>query len=213
MAWTTRIVSLRLATTLLLACISSNVLAQTSVVTYTLEDVWFEPDDAWDDPRQMTGTFEWTYEVGDFENGTGVFTELYIPWFWSTISDVITTVETTSLEFTFDGNWHGYGLDVSLFLNEPLSSDSPATIDASRSRYQVEVGVIHQGIISGGSIVPAGPVCQVDLNDDGVLNFFDVSAFLNAFTAQDILADFNSDGLLNFFDVSTFLNAFTAGCP
>ena len=56
-------------------------------------------------------------------------------------------------------------------------------------------------------------MCPADLNGDGMLNFFDVSAFLNAFNAADLVADFNGDGMLNFFDVSAFLNAFNAGCP
>lgn len=71
---------------------------------------------------------------------------------------------------------------------------------------------------------PGGAVCcRVDLfpvggcNGDGQLNFFDVSAFLSAFNAQDPIADFfpvaNSDGQFNFFDVSTFLGEFNAGCP
>jgi len=55
--------------------------------------------------------------------------------------------------------------------------------------------------------------CRADMNDDGSLNFFDVSAFLAAFGAGDLSADFNDDGSLNFFDVSAFLAAFAAGCP
>lgn len=55
--------------------------------------------------------------------------------------------------------------------------------------------------------------CSVDFNNDGVLNFFDVSAFLGAFSAQDSAADLNNDGLYNFFDVSAFLSAYSAGCP
>ena len=55
--------------------------------------------------------------------------------------------------------------------------------------------------------------CIADLNGDGVLNFFDVSAFLGAFASADPIADFNGDGVFNFFDVSAFLNAFNAGCP
>lgn len=47
----------------------------------------------------------------------------------------------------------------------------------------------------------------------GTLNFFDVSAFLSAFGAQDDAADLNNDGVWNFFDVSAFLTAFGAGCP
>lgn len=55
--------------------------------------------------------------------------------------------------------------------------------------------------------------CAADLNGDGNLDFFDVSAFLSAFTNQDPSADFTNDGNFNFFDVSAFLGAFSAGCP
>jgi len=57
------------------------------------------------------------------------------------------------------------------------------------------------------------PVCVADLSGDGLLDFFDVSAFLSAFGAGDLSVDFNDDGLLDFFDVSGFLSAFSAGCP
>lgn len=52
--------------------------------------------------------------------------------------------------------------------------------------------------------------CSPDLNDDGELNFFDVSDFLAAYLAG---ADYNSDESTNFFDVSQFLADFNAGCP
>tara|TARA_R110002111_G_scaffold127722_3_gene192623 strand:- start:984 stop:2261 length:1278 start_codon:yes stop_codon:yes gene_type:complete len=55
--------------------------------------------------------------------------------------------------------------------------------------------------------------CPADITDDGVLNFFDVSAFLGAFSTNDPAADFDDNGVFNFFDVSAFLNAFSAGCP
>jgi len=58
-----------------------------------------------------------------------------------------------------------------------------------------------------------GTVCLADINGDGDLNFFDVSAFLSAFSAMDSAADFTGDGQFNFFDVSAFLSAFAAGCP
>ena len=56
-------------------------------------------------------------------------------------------------------------------------------------------------------------ICTPDLNGDGVLNFFDISAFLSAFSSMDPVADFNGDGIFNFFDISAFLSAFSAGCP
>lgn len=55
--------------------------------------------------------------------------------------------------------------------------------------------------------------CPADLNGDASLDFFDISAFLTAFTTQDPVADFTGDGNFNFFDVSAFLNAFNTGCP
>lgn len=55
--------------------------------------------------------------------------------------------------------------------------------------------------------------CPADLTGDGILNFFDVSAFLNAYNTMDPAADFTNDGVFNFFDVSAFLNAYNAGCP
>ena len=77
-----------------------------------------------------------------------------------------------------------------------------------------------------GSIVEAGidavklqivdcdvVVCPADLNGDGMTDFFDVSAFLNAFNAMDPVSDFTGDGSFDFFDVSAFLTAFSAGCP
>jgi hypothetical protein len=55
--------------------------------------------------------------------------------------------------------------------------------------------------------------CPADLTGDGSLDFFDVSAFLAAYNAQDPAADFTGDGMFDFFDVSAFLSAFNAGCP
>ena len=55
--------------------------------------------------------------------------------------------------------------------------------------------------------------CEADLNSDGELNFFDVSAFLVAYQGLDPIADFNDDGEFNFFDVSAFLVAYQQGCP
>ncbi|MGV6814117.1 MAG: S8 family serine peptidase [Phycisphaerales bacterium] len=60
---------------------------------------------------------------------------------------------------------------------------------------------------------PAPNSCQADINGDGVLDFFDISAFVDAFRANDPIADINGDGAFNFFDVSDFVTMFQAGCP
>jgi hypothetical protein len=68
-------------------------------------------------------------------------------------------------------------------------------------------GTVFTAIISGD------PPCGADLTMDGELNFFDVSAFLSAYTSGDPIADFTNDGEFNFFDVSAFLSAYNTGCP
>ncbi len=55
--------------------------------------------------------------------------------------------------------------------------------------------------------------CAADFNNDGNLDFFDVQAFLGAFTAHHPTADINSDGIWNFFDVQQYLALFSTGCP
>jgi len=47
----------------------------------------------------------------------------------------------------------------------------------------------------------------------GSLNFFDISAFLSAFSDNDPSADITGDGTFNFFDISAYLSIFSAGCP
>ena len=55
--------------------------------------------------------------------------------------------------------------------------------------------------------------CPADIDDNCVVNFFDISNFLTAFGDMDPIADINNDGIYDFFDVSAFLSAFAAGCP
>lgn len=47
----------------------------------------------------------------------------------------------------------------------------------------------------------------------GVLDFFDVQAFLEAFANHAAEADLTGDGAFDFFDVQAFLGAFADGCP
>jgi len=63
-------------------------------------------------------------------------------------------------------------------------------------------------IVAEGSAV----TCDADWNGDGILDFFDVAGFLNAFSSEDPAADLNGDGLFDFFDVQEFLGLFASGC-
>ena len=71
------------------------------------------------------------------------------------------------------------------------------------------------GISYGWTIFVNGTpsACIPDFNGDSELDFFDISAFLTAFTNGDPSADLTGDGAFDFFDISAFLTAFSAGCP
>ena len=90
----------------------------------------------------------------------------------------------------FNGRFEGYGGTIS----------APMGVEAYAST----------GLVP---LLCEAPPCPADMNGDGALNFFDVSAFLSAFAKADPSADFTDDGQFNFFDVSAFLSAFSAGCP
>ncbi|MFK7885101.1 MAG: GC-type dockerin domain-anchored protein [Phycisphaerales bacterium] len=68
-----------------------------------------------------------------------------------------------------------------------------------------DAGFAYQGI--------GNTCCAADFNGDGLLNFFDISRFIDAFTNMEPAADFDANGLWNFFDVSAYIAAFNAGCP
>jgi hypothetical protein len=57
-----------------------------------------------------------------------------------------------------------------------------------------------------------GLFCLPDYNHDSRLDFFDVSAFLSDFSADDPAADLTGDGVLDFFDLSRFIVDFGRGC-
>ncbi|MAO22556.1 MAG: hypothetical protein CMJ35_01025 [Phycisphaerae bacterium] len=58
-----------------------------------------------------------------------------------------------------------------------------------------------------------GGLCTADFNNDGALDFFDVSAFIDAYSNGDPSADLSAPyGEFNFFDISAFIAVFNAGC-
>jgi hypothetical protein len=96
-----------------------------------------------------------------------------------------------------------------VMLSAPLDGDYTVRVRGTA----VNQGPQGYALVITGAVGETADPCPVDLNGDGMLNFFDVSAFLTAYNAQDPAADFNGDGLFNFFDVSAFLTGFNAGCP
>lgn len=58
--------------------------------------------------------------------------------------------------------------------------------------------------------------CPADLAApfEGVLNFFDVAAYIGLYNANDPAADLAAPfGVLNFFDVAAYISLYNAGCP
>lgn len=123
----------------------------------------------------------------------------------------------TGLDFASDGTLYALiqGFDevqpdVFVEISSHLYTINPANGNAT------DLGVV-QGDGTWDAVtlvIDEGPVsCPADLTGDGILNFFDVSVFLNAYNTMDPIADFTGEGVFDFFDVSAFLNAYNAGCP
>jgi endonuclease I len=125
-----------------------------------------------------------------------------------------TAALTTTLGVITDLSSSGMG-SFEVMLDDAIEGDFAATytlrVYNSRSMFLGDVVVEDLTLSLTGEV--AGVSCVADLTGDGVLNFFDVSAFLSAYSGGDLSVDFTDDGVLNFFDVSAFLSAYTAGCP
>ncbi len=140
----------------------------------------------------LNGLMEFNYDI--FLAGTG--------------SETIDLSQQGSFESPLDGDLVIDGESVTLTSSLPFDTSVPLT-DADGNELGMVITVGTATIVATGTI----PSCPADINGDGDLNFFDVSAFLSAFAAMDSAADFTGEGDFNFFDVSAFLTAFSVGCP
>jgi len=131
------------------------------------------------------GTFTWNIDTTADAAGTGAEDRfaLYNP-------------PTSGGEITYNGGYWfgGFACTGGLISEGGLGYTPPA---------------MFQFVLYGPSGSSSNP-CPADLNGDGILNFFDVSAFLTDFNGG---GDYNGDGNTNFFDVSAFLTDYNAGCP
>ena len=152
---TTRIWIVRVALFSWLVAVISLDSAQAATVSYTLDDVFLV------DGTQMTGAFDWTYTIGDFEGGNGVFTALEIPWRPNGTTPpleqdgMVFTIENNQIEISLDGSFHDYGLDISLKFLQPLSPTQSSLIDLSTSFYECCGNGFNDQMLRSGSISPA----------------------------------------------------------
>jgi len=131
----------------------SSGVTHAATVGYTLDNV------LQGNGLQMTGSFQWTYTEGDFENGTGLFTDLFIPGYGTDIDALTINFDITkSIEFSLTANIHSGGVNVTLFLVDPLTPTQAASLDLSRSTYEIESGGLRGGFVSGVISPSAVPV-------------------------------------------------------
>jgi len=129
-----------------------------TTVSYTLDNIFLTATD------QMTGTFEWTYNEGDFQNGTGVFTELYIPYTTITMAylDVVFDI-TKSIEISLIPNLDSNGVDISLVFVNALTPSGSTLLDldiVNGSKWSLGGSGINNAFVSGGisPVITAVPV-------------------------------------------------------
>lgn len=102
---------------------------------------------------------------------------------------------------------------------DPVFSDIPHAASTLTVAWQIEGPGIQdladESWAMDRLVVSVRTMCPADLAAPfGVLNFFDVAAYIGLYNAGDPAADFAGPfGSLNFFDVAAFIAAYNAGCP
>ena len=175
--------------------------AHADVVHYILDEVTLT------DGQQIAGTFDWTFTVDDFEGGNGVFTALDIPYTIYSFADgtLNMDIQSNSIEISGNGNYHDVGLDITLVLSPPLSSDQPAPLDLGLSFFECCGNGFKDQFFSGGSVLPIIPPVG-DANRDAVVNILDLSALSGnwqATAAGWTVGDFNDDNIVNILDLAS----------
>lgn len=135
--------------------------AQTTSMNFSLDNVWLLPDvsNPGDPPVQMTGTFRWTYPAGQFENGSGEFLNLNIPWYGTDIPGLIINIDLPSIEFVKRPPVTNVDVDLMMFFLSDLDPVQPAVINPATSIFEVQAfGVPHQGHLISGAVVPDAPL-------------------------------------------------------
>ena len=126
-----------------------------------------------------------------------------------------TTIDGTSFASPYAAGVAALVLSVDPSLSPDAVGDilAQTAVDKGEPGYDTGYG---WGFINAGAAVQAaaGADCPADLNNDGQLNFFDISAYLDLYNDQDPAADIAEPfGVLNFFDLAAYLDLYNAGCP
>ncbi len=118
--------------------------------------------------------------------------------------------EMGQLVFSADDQFEPTGIARMLLagsLNADIGDDLVVISDTGTGGFP-----IGRGGASVAQFVPTERVCRADVNDDGILDFFDVLFFLTAFSSQAPSGDWNEDEIWDFFDILAYLNVYSTGC-
>jgi len=133
-------------------CLVTAPTVRAESVTYTLDNVVLDDNNA-----VLTGTFVWTYTVGDFQNGSGQFSALTVPFTVHDETDLDAVFDVGgSIEITLPGSVHDDGVDITLFLAQALTPTSGSPLDLATSKYEIGGNGFHTGVFLGGAVVPSG---------------------------------------------------------
>lgn len=144
-----------------IVCLTGLAQAQTTSMNFELDDVWLLPDVSHpgDPPLQMTGTFRWTYPAGSFENGSGAFLDLNLPWYGTDLQGLVIIIDLPSIEFVKRPPITTVNVDLMMHFLTDLDPVQPAVINPAVSIFEVEAfGVTHQGHLISGAVIPAPPM-------------------------------------------------------
>ncbi|MFG0285973.1 MAG: GC-type dockerin domain-anchored protein [Phycisphaerales bacterium JB039] len=115
---------------------------------------------------------------------------------------------------TFEGQTEIIGITVDFAATFKADIDAAGVASFSITNVNLEPSFLVGSLtFTSGAAVIERVACRADVNDDGLLDFFDFLEFQNLFALGDRAADFNCDGALDFFDFLEFQNQFAAGCP
>ena len=151
------------------------------------------------------------------------------------LCEIVAQIRTTeSLMWTGHNQTYRFQPVVSVnAMNAPEFPKPPATFVLFEGGYasSIDTGIIASGSLelpyaSDARVVATSdnPVrlwlrmappswCVADQDFNGIVNFFDIVAFIHHYNAGEPWAQMNDDAELNFFDVAEYINHYLAGCP
>ncbi len=126
-----------------IAGVACHAYAQQHSRVFVLDNVMLDPDISHpgSPPMPLVGEFRWTWTEGDFDNGTGQFLSLHVPWIDLYLPSLLTTIEPAQIEITMRGNFDQLGVDILLRLEQPFTPDGPVSIDRANSMFTIEPGI------------------------------------------------------------------------